>query len=86
MTHDGIEAITLNELPFYEANIHCYSNALYYGDGAIMEAYVNVGDVLSFKNGNLAELFIKNKTAGNNGQIVVVATVPTARVQEALKL
>jgi len=86
MAADAAEPITLDDIPFYECNLHCYTNALIYGDGAVMDAYMNVGDIVSFKNGNLREIFIQNKTAGNNGKISVVATVPTHFVKEALKL
>jgi len=85
MTADNAEPVTLFDIPFYEANFHCYDNALYYGDGSIMATYMNVGDVLTYKNGNLRDMFIKNKTAGSNGTISITATVPTAFTREALK-
>ena len=84
MTHDGIEAFTLAPMPFYECNIHCYTHGLYYGDGTIMDAYLPPGGVASFRSGNLADLFLKNLTAGNNGKLVIVATIPNKFVSEAL--
>ena len=53
MTADGAVRLTDHDIPFYEVNLHCYTNALYYGNGGVMEAYMNVGDVVSFQNGNL---------------------------------
>jgi len=83
---DASEPITEFDIPYYEMNMHCYTNPVYYGDGSVMSAYINVGDVVFFKHGNLRDIFIKNKTAGNNGQVVIVATVPSEFVKDKLGL
>lgn len=85
-TDDSITPLTEFDIPFYDMNMHCYTNPVYYGDGSTMSAYINDGDVVFFKNGNLRDIFIKNKTAGSNGQVVIVATVPTEFIKEKLRL
>lgn len=77
MSDDNAHPLTVQDIPFYEVNLHCYTNDLLYGNGTVIAAKILADDVASFKNGNLRDIFIKNAVAGNNGQIVAVATVPT---------
>ena len=46
---------------------------------------VTVGDVVSFRNANLRDIFVKNRTAGSNGKVVIVATVPQKVIKEILR-
>ena len=85
MTDDNAHQLTQTDLPFYEVNLHCYTQDLYYGDGLTMGAYIVAGDVASFRNGNLRDLFFKNKTAGQNGTITAVATVPMEAIKKQLR-
>jgi len=83
---DTVSRLTENNIPFYDLNIHCFTHPVYYGDGAVMTAYLNPGDVAFFQKGNMRDIHLKNKTAGSNGVIAVTATVPNAYVAEVLKL
>jgi len=83
---DTVARITENNIPFYDLNLHCYTNPVYYGDGAVMTAYMNPGDIAFFQKGNMRDIHIKNYTTGSDGVIAVTATVPTAYVSEVLKL
>jgi len=74
---DVAQPISDEPIPFYEINIHCYTNDAYYGNGVIMSAILGAGQVASFRNGRLNDIFIQNKTAGSNAAIVITATVPT---------
>jgi hypothetical protein len=85
MTDDGIHPVSKFDVPFYEVNLHCYTNDLLYGDGNIMAAKIIADDVASFRNGNLRDIFIQNATAGNNGQLVAVATVPIDVIKKILR-
>ncbi len=78
LSNDNINRVSDTPQPFYECNIHCATHPVYYGTGEICEAPLSVGDVAFFKNGNLQDIFVKNQGAGNNGKIIIVATVPTA--------
>lgn len=85
LSDDAVHPVTENQVPFYDINIRCMTNAVNYGDGTGMEDYLSVGDVAYFRNGNLGDIFIKNKTAGSNGKVVITGTVPTDWVKEKLK-
>jgi hypothetical protein len=85
LTDDIATRLSDIDIPFYDANFECKTNAVYYGNGVVMENLLNVGEVAYFRSGNLKDIFIKNVTAGNNGVLVLSATVPTVFVQEALK-
>lgn len=86
MTDDNAHPICTFDVPFYEVNLHCYTNDLYYGNGQIMAAKILADDVASFKFGNLRDVFIQNAAAGSNGQIVAVCTVPTAWLKKHLEI
>lgn len=85
MTDNLEKRIVEYDLPFYECNIHVYTNAAKYGVMGLCDATVNAGDVIWFNNGNLRDFIFKNNTAGSNTKIVCVATVPTAFMKEILK-
>jgi len=85
MADDNEHRITDFDLPFYECNVHVYTNAAKYGAMGICEATVNAGDVVWFTNGNLRDFIFKNNTAGSNTKIVCVATVPTVYMKEMLR-
>jgi len=38
-----------------------------------------------FDKGDLRDIFFKNRTAGNNGRVVIVGTVPHPETTEALR-
>jgi len=82
---DTATSFSLENIPFYEANIHIYDNDVYYGDGSNLTAIAPANSVLTFPKGDLRDIFFKNRTAGNNGRVIVVATTPDVTVREALK-
>jgi len=83
---DTATPLTDFDVPTYEVNIHCYTNGVYYGDGNVMGAKIDPGDIAFFKNVNLRDIFIKNQNAGSNGSIYVVAAVPSDLVKKGLNL
>jgi len=85
MTDDNPTPITNKDIPFYNVNLHCYSNSLYYGYGGVFAAKIEAGDVVWLEKGNLRDIMVQNVSAGSNGQIVAVATVPNKYVQQELK-
>ena len=72
---DTPNPVVLNKVPFHEANFHIYDYDVYYGDGTNMGAIAQAGSVLSFDKGDLSDFFFKNRTAGNNGRVELMATV-----------
>jgi len=85
MSDDNPHRICEFDVPFYEVNLHCTTNDVYYGDGQIMAAKILADDVASFKHGNLRDIFIQNATAGQNGTVSAVCTVPNKWLMEHLK-
>jgi len=85
LSNDSANRVCDFDIPFYEMNLHCETNNIYYGTGEICEAPMVVGDVISFRNGNLRDIFIKNRTAGSNGKVILVATVPQEAVKDLLR-
>jgi len=61
--------------PFHEANLHIEDNDVYYGNGTTMTAIAVADAVISLTNGDLTDIYFKNKTAGNVAHVSVVATV-----------
>lgn len=85
MTDNNARRIVDYDLPFYECNVHVYTNAAKYGNSGNVDATVNAGDVVWFTNGNLKDFLFMNNTAGSNTKIVCVATVPTYYMKQLLK-
>ena len=83
---DTPKYISTENVPCYEVNFHIYDNDVYYGNGIITDAVAQANSVLSFRNCDVHDFFFKNKTAGNNGKVVCVATVPIAEVLNQLRL
>lgn len=84
MTDDNPHRVTEFDIPYYEVNLHCYTNDLLYGTGEVLAAKILADDVASFRNGNLRDFLFKNAAAGSNGQIVAVAVIPTKFVKKNL--
>jgi len=85
MADDNEHRIVDFDIPFYDCNIHVYTNAAKYGALGVCEAEINANDVVWFSKGNLKDFVFKNKTAGSNTKIVAIATVPTATLKEILR-
>ena len=85
LSDDSTHPIIENPIPFYDINLRCITNAVNYGDGTTMDDYILVGEVAYFRNGQLNDIFIKNKTAGSNGEIVITGTVPTEYIKDKLR-
>lgn len=85
MSDDREKRIVEFDMPFYEANIHVYTNAAKYGAMGVCEAVINAGDVVWFTNGNLRDFIFANNVAGSNTKIVVQATVPTEYMKSIFK-
>jgi len=58
-----------------DANVHVYDNDIYYGDGVFTKAIAVSNSVITFRRINLDTLYIKNKTAGSNGRVVIVGVI-----------
>jgi hypothetical protein len=85
LADDGPHKITLNDIYFYEINVHVYDNSIYYGNETTLKAIATAGTVLTFRNGNLKDIMIKNVVAGNNGRVVVTGTIAEPKTKKVLE-
>ena len=85
MADDSEHRIVEFDLPFYELNIHVYTENAKYGPLGVCDGTINAGDVVFLKNGNLRDFIFKNASAGSNTKIVAIATVPNEYVKEMLR-
>jgi hypothetical protein len=85
-TDDNPFRLADHDLYYYELTVWCLSNNAYMGNANRIVAPLNSGDVYYDRNGNLGDLFFRNKSAGSNTNIVAVATVPNEVAKEVLGL
>ena len=57
-----------------------------YGPAGSQEGKIFPNDIMWIRNGNLRDFRFKNNTAGENGLIVAVMTVPNDFVKKELKI
>lgn len=72
---DSPQPLSIHPLLLNDVNIHVYDNDIYYGSGTEQKAIAVVDSVLSFRFLQLNKFFVKNKTSGSNGRVVVVGTL-----------
>lgn len=83
---DTVQPFSQHNIPFHEMNFHIYNNDVLYGNGTKQIAIAQAGSVLYFDKGDLRHIYFKNRTAGNNGLVVAVGTVPFEPTLKALRL
>lgn len=75
-TDDEPFRLTGDELYYYDVTIWVSGNDCFTGTGNIIAAPVTTAMVYSDRNGNLADLWFKNRVAGSNTVITAMATIP----------
>jgi hypothetical protein len=85
-TSDNVFRLIEKDLYYYDLTVWCLSNDAYMGDGLTMDAPFTTSQVYYDRNGNLADMYFKNYTAGSNCQIVAIATIPNPLVKQALSM
>lgn len=85
-TTDSVFRLIEKDLYYYDLTVWCLSNDAYMGDGLTMDAPFTTSQVYYDRNGNLADLYFKNKNAGSNCQIVAICTIPNPLVKQALSM
>jgi hypothetical protein len=85
LADDNIHNISDSDLFFYSCDFQAQTNAIKIGAAGIIETVINAGETYWTYNANLREFSFKNETAGSNGVLVILATVPNPEVEEALK-
>lgn len=86
LSDDTPHAIITEDIPFYSCDFQCQTNALKLGVGGAMGFVLNANETFWTYNANLRDFMIQNNTAGLNGTLVVIATVPNKYVSQSLKL
>ena len=85
LADDNPHAITNADVPFYACDFQAQTNALKLGVSGAVDFVLNPNETYWTYNANLRDFNFMNATAGNNGVLVVIATVPNAYVEQSLK-
>ena len=73
---DGGERLSPNEVKFLDLNIHVEDNDIYYGNEGSVTAVAKAGSVITLLGlGNLQDIIVKNKTAGNTAHLSIVGSI-----------
>ena len=65
-------------------DFQCKTNTIVIGLGGVFDFVLNPGETYYTKHANLRDFMIKNSTAGNNGVVTIIATVPNKFIKENL--
>lgn len=84
LADDNPHPLTTTDIPYYTLNIFCYDNAVYHGVAGVMKGKIFPNDCCWYEYGNAKDILVQNVTAGSNGLVVAIATVPNRFVKEAL--
>ena len=83
-TADTMFSLIGADLWMREVNLHVETNNAKYGDRNAQDAEITAGDIAPFQDVNLADVFFKNATAGNNTVIRAVGVVMSPGRQKDL--
>ena len=73
---DGGGQLTPHDLRFLDVNIHVEDHDIYYGNSGNFTAVAKAGSVITLIGiGNLKDIIVKNKTAGNTAHLSIVASI-----------
>jgi len=73
------------DIPFYAADMQCLTKAVKLGVAGKMGFVLYPGETYWTYNANLRDFLVMNNTATEDGQLVILATVPNDYVEKALK-
>lgn len=85
LTDDATHPIVNTDIPFYACDFQCQTNALKLGAAGSVDFILFPNETYWTYNANLRDFQFKNSAAGSNATIVVIATVPNAYVEKAIK-
>jgi len=83
-TSDTMFKLVTSDLWFRNINIHVTTHNAYYGDRSSQDADITAGDILSWEDVNLNDVFFKNASAGDNTVITAVGVLMTPRHKKEL--
>jgi len=71
-TSDNPFRLSSSALWLKDANIHVVTNSAKYGNAQSRPATISAGDIVSFQDFNLYDMFFENASAGDNTTIYIV--------------
>ena len=71
-TDDNKFRLVQSEMWFREGNFHIITNNAKYGDTNTQDATITAGDIVTFQDFNLADIFFINATGGSNTTVYFV--------------
>jgi len=84
LSDDKAHQVVNQDTPFYMCDFQCTTNPVLVGYGGVFAFIINVGDTWTTEHANLRDIMVMNQTAGNNGVLTVIASVPNKQVQKEL--
>lgn len=81
---DAAHVLTDQDIPFYAADMQCQTKAVTIGVGGAMYFKLNPTETYWTYNANLRDFMVKNTTATEDGELIILATVPNQYVEKAL--
>jgi len=85
LTDDDVHPIVNTDIPFYACDFQCQTNALKLGAAGSVDFILFPNETYWTYNANLRDFQFKNSAAGSNTTLVIIATVPNAYVEKAIK-
>jgi len=85
LSDDSPHVILNEDIPFYQCDFQCQTNAVKLGIGGIQDFTLNPNETYWIYNANIKDFMIKNASAGNNGTVCIIMSVPNAYVENALR-
>ena len=82
---DAPHPVSNTDIPFFAADFQCQDNAIRIGVGGAMYFVLQVNETYWTYSANLRDFLVQNNVAGVDGALVILATVPNAFVEKALK-
>lgn len=86
LSDDDLHPIINQDTPAYSLDIQCHTNSVKLGVGGTADFELTPGSTWWTQFANLREVQVKNSVAGNNGEITIMASIPNAYVEQALRL
>ena len=85
LADDNAHPVVNIDIPFYACDFQCQTNAMKIGAAGAIDFILYPTETYWTYNANLRDFQFMNHTAGDNTKLVVIATVPNAQVEKALK-
>jgi len=82
---DKAHPVSNQDIPFFAADFQCQTKAVKIGVAGSVNFVLYPTETYWTYNANLRDFQVMNNTATEDGQLIIIATVPNQYVEDALK-